>query len=265
MQCLALFVLWCLIGLSYAQLGIFDDLSLEEINPLDFTITRDSDWLFGETVGSNEADSSVFSPEILLLDESNPSLLSASDDLACDVSNADDMQLFDKKRRGSSCLVPFVGNTENQNEPSTQGDDFNSNNEPNQEIAPTGLFAPLEIFSDDVELCPPRIFKTSNIPVCRVFLPGTYILIPGVRYVTLLDVAPRRYFFFSCSPLNKPLCCKKAHRMHTVAVLSSTCVDSPSTQLWCCRELYFRVSNKFVCIFDPHTQADLFSTSQNLL
>lgn len=206
MQCAALFVSCCLIYISYAQLGIFDDPSLEDINLSDSTITLDSDWLVSETVDSNGPDSSVFSPNTFLLDESDPSFLSASDDLACDVSNADDKQLFAKKHRRSSCLVPFVGNTENhngppnQNEPSNQGDDLNTNNEDNQETAPTPLFAPLDIFSDDVELCPPRIFKTSNIPVCRTFLPGTYLLIPGEQYVTLLNVKPRRCFFRLWSP-----------------------------------------------------------------
>lgn len=225
MQLFSLFIPWSLIGICYPQfvfslsqvleprLGstLFDELSLAETSPSDqtsslnsnllpgenfpnpITSQSDLDWL-PENVDSNGPDPNVLFPNTVYSDESDSSSLFASDDNACDASIATDIQLFGKKRsQGSSCIAPIVGEVKSQIEPN-QSDGSNQNEESNPENLPQ-IFAPLDIFSEDFDLCPPRIFKESNIPVCKPFVLGTYILIPGELYVTLLDVTPRRFYY----------------------------------------------------------------------
>lgn len=223
MQLFALLILGGLVGFSSPQFvfglsprldprresTLFDELSLEDTTPTDPTITfnsgglplddflssateSDLDWL-SENVDSNDPDSNNLFSEISYSNEPGASSLFANNDNACNVGIVVDTQLFGKKRReASSCKSTFTGEVENQN--GSDGEDGpDRSGESNQESIPQ-IFPPLSIFPEDFDLCPPRIFKTSNIPVCRSLVEGTYMEIPGQLYVTLLDVKTRRFY-----------------------------------------------------------------------
>ena len=221
MQRFTHFIPWSLVGVGCLQVvfclsqrleprlesTLFDEISLEDTTPTDQTITSDSngfpnvdflntatqsdvDWL-SENVDLNSPDSINLFSDIPYSDEPDSISLFAKIDNSCDIGTTDDTQLFGKKRRETStCKSPYTGEAANQNGPD-HDDGPGQSGESNPENVPQ-VFAPLSIFPEDFDLCPPTIFKDSNIPVCRDFVPGTYILIPGVQYVTLLDVAPRR-------------------------------------------------------------------------
>lgn len=209
MEPFALFILWSLLGISGPQYvlsisrdleprlesTLFDELSLEDTKPTDQASLLDSNWL-SDNVDSIDSDPNILFSDIPYLDGTDSGSLFAKTDNACDVGTADDVQLFGKKRRdASTCKNTFTGQVGNQNEPD-EGNGSDQSGESNQENLPL-VFTPTDIFPKEFDVCPPTIFKDSNIPVCRVFLPGTYILIPGEQYVTLLDVAPRRSSYSS--------------------------------------------------------------------
>lgn len=227
MQRFAVLILWTLVGITSRQwafslsqdlepeLGptFSDDLSLDNAIPPDQAFTPDSNWLldentlnsapepnldwFSENVDSNDLDLNTVFSDISYPEKPDLNSLFADDGQACDVGNADDTQLFGKKRRESSTCTPRKGEVDNPSGPGSN-DGPDQSGEPNQENIPQ-FFAPLSIFPKDVELCPPEIFKDSNIPVCRDFVPAAYVWVPGQLYVTLRDVEPRR---FPCFPVS---------------------------------------------------------------
>ena len=188
---------------------LFNDLGLEDTTPayhdfmldstglsdedfLNPTSASDLDWL-SENVDSNDRDINTLFSDISYSDEPDLGLLFAQTDNACDVGTADDMQFFGKKRRDTSvCPAPFQGEVESSNG-SDHDEGSNESGESNQVEIPQA-FAPLSIFPEDFDLCPPEIFEDSNIPVCSIVARGTYIPIPGAGYVTLLDVKTRRFY-----------------------------------------------------------------------
>lgn len=223
MQRFTHFIPWSLVAVGCLQVAfclsqdleprlestLFDEISLEDITPTDQTSTSDSngfpavdflntamqsdlDWL-SANVDLNSPDSINLFSDIPYSDEPDSISLFAKTDSFCDAVTTDDIQLFGKRRRETSkCKSPYTGEAASQNGPD-HDDGPGQSEESNPENIPQ-VFAPLSIFPEDFDLCPPTVFKDSNIPVCRTFVPGTYVLIPGQQYVTLLDVAPRRCF-----------------------------------------------------------------------
>lgn len=224
MQRFPLIILWVLVGISHLQFvfcssqdleprlesTLFNEPSLDDTTLTDQTITSDSnrfqnvdflnsatdpdlDWLSENIDPSNLGSNNLFS-DTPYSDGLDSSSSLAQHNGACDVGTADGTQLFGKKRRQtSSCSSTLTGQAESQ--PGSDHDDnSNQSGESNQENIES-IFAPLSIFAEEFELCPKAIFKDSNIPVCRSFIEGSYMLIPGEQYVTLYNVAPRRFFY----------------------------------------------------------------------
>lgn len=224
MQRFPVFILWSLVGISRLQFAfyssqdlkprlestLFNEPSLDDTTLTDQTITFDSngfqnvdvlnsatesdlDWL-SENIDSNSPDSNNLFSDISYSDGPDSSSLFAQHNGPCNVGSADDSQLFAKKRRDTSnCPSPFTGQTQSQ-QGSGHDDSSNQSGESNQEkIEP--IFEPLSIFPEESDLCPPAVFKDSIIPVCRSFIEGAYMVIPGEAYVTLYNVAPRTFYY----------------------------------------------------------------------
>ena len=219
MRFFALVIPYSLISLTYAQWEfslphppeldlrstILDRRDPEDLIPADQTSPLDSSWLLSETDlnptdGSStdwllnsdttkEPNASDLFLETSYLDDLESDLF-AGGDLGCNSDTINDLQLFNKQRRGVSCSNPAMRESQPP-KGSTQGGNSDENNEANG-VSLAQLFNPLSLFPEDSGLCPPKIFGLSVIPLCAVFVPGTYVLIPGARYVTLLDVYPRK-------------------------------------------------------------------------
>ena len=130
---------------SSLSLNLLNNPSIQETNPLDQSIDSNIDWFLdtGHPLSqTSEPDSTFF----------------LADDINCDVNNADDNQLFDKRRRGAACKTPKA-TTEDENLINPT-DPFNTNQllEKNPSISD---------FKSDFEACPKAIFESSNIPVCQ--------------------------------------------------------------------------------------------------
>lgn len=159
----------------------FDPNWLQNDDSLNPTVPSDSDLLLGSGSSVDSTSSNLFF-DSGSLDELDPNLFSANDNVVCDLGNAGETQLFGKRRRGESCRDPVVGKNKNPSG-SDQGEPFNLN-EP--------FKLPTDAFPEDTDLCPTRIFGASKIPVCSSLVEEILVLVPGARYFTLLDVHPRR-------------------------------------------------------------------------
>ena len=151
-------------------LDLLNASNVQETNPLDRSTDTDIDWLL------NTDDQ--FSPD---------SSFSLADDIICDVNDAADTQLFDKRRRDAACQNPEAT--------STDSEDINKLN---------NLFNPQQLLNimkpkitdlkENQEACPTEVFDDSNIPVCKHA--ATLLTTPNnLPPVTLTNVDPGA---FSC-------------------------------------------------------------------
>jgi hypothetical protein len=160
--------------------------------------------LLSETIdGNSEAGSDLFSllpgaeSASLFSDDaadwdamidSDPSFFLADDGTACDVSDADDLDLFGKKRR-QVCKDPATGQTGFGKNPGG-GKKKNITPVKPPERSQNPGWEPTFMQMDDV--CPPSIFRKSNVPACKEFFPppDEIYVIFGQEWAHLYDVTP---------------------------------------------------------------------------
>jgi hypothetical protein len=116
---------------------------------------------------------------------------SLADDSFCDTNDADYIQSLGKKRRENSCRAPPVGQTEQSDEPKW---DFNRFFIEKQSLT---------LFPEDLEICPPKIFGTSNTPLCKNLVMGQFYSPKGQKWVNLFDVEPRTWMKMIYSLITK--------------------------------------------------------------
>ena len=130
---------------SSISLNLLDDSSIQGTNSLDQSTGSDFD-LFLDTDDQRSQASASDSGFFL------------SNDISCDVNNADDAQLFDKRRRDSVCKNPdaSIGNVKNS---INSIDPFNLDEFLQKQ--PSAL-----VFETSFEACPVKDYEDSNTPVC---------------------------------------------------------------------------------------------------
>lgn len=166
---------------SSISFNLLDDSSIQGTNSLAQLTDSNVDWFFdsGDQFGKTDW---------FLDDDDQPSEISGLDSgfflaevINCDVNNADDTQLFDK--RGTVCKNPSGVKDPPPEEIINPTDPFNTDELLN--IEPT-IFS----FQQSSEVCPTLIFGTSKIPVCSkdknarirldlVFSATLYNILPG--------------------------------------------------------------------------------------
>lgn len=105
----------------------------------------------------------------------------------CEVSNGDSIPLFDKRRRETSCSNPDL---DSDSVPPTDGESDPYAPQPVPHSSSTDYFA--YAFPEEFEICPRKIFKASNIPVCKEGSPSpedVYSQV-GQSWMHLYDVSP---------------------------------------------------------------------------
>ena len=152
---------------SSIAFNLLDDSSIQGTNSLDQSTDSGIDW-FPDTDAqlsqTSESDSSFF----------------LADDINCDAINADDTQLFGKRRRDTSCKIPDV-EIKDPVKMSNPSDPFALE----QVLRKASLMAD---FKKSFESCPAKIFGDSNIPACTT---KSSLLVPTATLaVTLYDVDP---------------------------------------------------------------------------
>lgn len=152
------------------SLNFLDDPSIQTMNPLDQSTGSDIDWFLDDQLSqTTEPDSSSF----------------LADDIDCDAFNADDTQLFGKRRRDAACKNPSTSSAQRKK----PGKGFGPPTDPfsiNQFINTRPSLAD---FRESFEVCPFVYFGTSNTPVCsnEFTIP---LAKPPLGALKLLDVYP---------------------------------------------------------------------------
>lgn len=115
-------------------------------------------------------------------DDTNSQL--ADNHLGCEVSLANDIALSGKRRRETKCKNPYVDNPSNERGP----DPYNPSPVPWAQHNDPLNYA----FSEDFELCPQRIFKDANFPVCKEQYPPPDQIYtePQLLWAHLYDISP---------------------------------------------------------------------------
>ena len=170
--------------LAFDPMFLMDEPSFGETNSFDFINELDTD-IFSdindEPYQIAESGSNFFLDDGFELNpiiESDPSFFVA-DNMFCDADGANDVQLFGKIRRQDSCSALLVGQA-------VQEDESDIRNSPvgrelirlREEILLPYLRRPLPIFEPSPNICPPRDFGSSNIPVCEVPLTTSVTVTP---------------------------------------------------------------------------------------
>ena len=161
--------------------------SLDDINSWNQDTGLDSNGLLADNAMDPiiEFDSSQSLAQNDYPDESTSNFLFSDSDIACGVDNAEKIDLFGKVRRENLCRDPQLGQAGKPNDPNQQ-DPF----EAFKKLA--AITDPLAPFPPDSQLCSPREFDNSNIPVCKEeFPPGDVVPIPRTRAFTLYNIDPR--------------------------------------------------------------------------
>lgn len=105
----------------------------------------------------------------------------------CEIRNHDSIPLFDKRRRETSCPDPHL---DSDSVPPIDGESDPYVPQPVPHSTSTDYFA--YAFPEEFEICPRKIFKASNIPVCKESPPSpedVYSQI-GQSWTHLYDVSP---------------------------------------------------------------------------
>lgn len=226
------------------EFNIFKDANLEPtlsnkfgfagINPTDETTELNSNLCLADNILIDP----MVEPNLnFFLDDSvNPdSGLVDADYIACDVDIVGNNQLFDKKRSQNYCsptLPLLVGQPEKPDEPtgSENNNDINTSN-PNQPFDDIDLST---LFLKSLELCPPKVFGTFNIPVCVETTTG-WVRGPRPSWVSFDNVGPRE---------SRPVLVFVVitNQRHKAIVDSLPLVECfPSATMWCCRTIISRV------------------------
>lgn len=176
MRFLSLFFRLCLhVAIAYSLFkrqnidgGLFDSTldstlfsnqpSVAALGPLDQTLTPD----YGLFSNGNLDLAQSTEPDFLALG------------MGCDTSNANGIQMFDKRRREATCQTD------------TPGDSVDGSVERNLESAFTKAQTAL-LFKSESKICPPEIFGPSNIPVCSKD-ESMNISLLGLPWANLWDV-----------------------------------------------------------------------------
>ena len=152
------------------SLNFLDDPSIQTTNPLDQSTGSDINTFLDDPLSqTTEPDSSFL----------------LADDINCDAFNADDTQLFGKRRRDAACTNPSTSSAK----PKKPKKGFGPTNDPfnfNEFIKTRPSLAD---FQESSDACPAFYFGDSNTPVC-----STEFTIPLARQpllsLRLLDVDP---------------------------------------------------------------------------
>jgi hypothetical protein len=211
---------------------LVDDPSLKGMDPPDQMIGLDSNVFLHDNVGLDQvpepSEDFLLAGNIALdpTTEADPDLLLAND-IGCDASNTDSAPIFGKVRRENSCKTPPVGQAESPN-PFNIDDPFNFDQFLKKRPSPP-------LFQAHPEICPPKIFGPSIIPVCDT--PGSTRIVqqPGSVPCKLYDVYRKSIY----NPFFDSLSVAIANRSRTAIRLPFVCAERG--RLWCCKEVTAQV------------------------
>lgn len=222
------------------EFDLFEDANLEptlsnkfgfaEINPIDQMTELNSNLFLADNTLVDpmvEPDLNSFFDDSVNLDSGSVD----ADYIACDVDIVDSNQLFDKKRSQTYCpptLPLFVGQAVEPDEPTgyDNNDDIDTSN-PNH---PFDEIDPSTVFFKNLEVCPPKVFGTSNIPVC-VRTTAEWVRGPRPSWVSIDNVGPRKSQSVLVFVVTANQICK--------AIVSSLPLVEcfPSVIMWCCKTI----------------------------
>ena len=155
--------------------------SFEQINLPDQTTGLESK-IFDDNNDLNPMpglNSNLFLADDVNLDQLTGSNIVLADDESCDLSIADDTQLFGKVRREASCWASPAGQARQPKRPKN-----------NDELSRFRFFYTDYMVSDLSEaMCPSDVFGTSILPVCLNIVNGHIIPVPGQLWSDLQDVS----------------------------------------------------------------------------
>lgn len=155
--------------------------SFEQINLPDQTTGLESN-IFDDNSDLNllpELNSNLFLADDVNLDQVTGSSIVLADDDSCDLSIADDTQLFGKVRREASCWASPAGQARQPKRPKNN-DDFSSFR---------FFYTNVKVSDLSEAMCPSDIFGTSILPVCLNIHNGHIIPVPGQLWSDLQDVS----------------------------------------------------------------------------
>lgn len=176
----------------YSNVNTADNIGLLSMTELD------PNWLGADNFESSqlaEPGSNWLFTDDIDLDPGTESASSSflASDIACDISNTDDIQLFDKVRREAFCPTPPgppVGQTEGQTPGQPEQGSSNSDKPQPQPQPQSPTDEPFRNMFPNLRPCLPSRFSRQTIPVCKDIVVGEVIPEVGEESFTLLDVLP---------------------------------------------------------------------------